>query len=192
MKIKQKTLKDLYKESWNFILESKKQIYFSIILFFLFVLVGFFLPVPAEIEKIIYEKLREIVMMFKGLNLFETTWMIFSNNLYVSFISIVFGLSLGIVPFFLTLFNGYIIGFVFSKAVSLDGALILLKTIPYGIFELSAVLVSLGLGIRIGTTIFTKEKTFDIFKKSLRVLVLFIVPLLLVAAILEGVLIFYF
>jgi len=188
---KEKTLKDIYKESWNFILESRKQIYFAIIIFFLFALFGFFVPASPDLKKIIYEKLREIMLMFEGLNVFETIWLIFSNNLYVSFISIVFGLLIGVVPLLIIIFNGYIIGFVLSEAASVGGASVLLKIIPYGIFELSAVLISIGLGLKIGKTFFTKEKTLDVFKKSLRVFVLFAVPLLFIAAIIEGIMVFY-
>ena len=188
---KEKKLSSFYKESWDFVVESRKEIYFAIIIFVLFGLLGFLVSPTEEIQKIIYEKMAEIVLMFEGLNAWQTIWTIFSNNLYVAFTSILFGLTAEIGTFFVDLFNGYIVGFVASEVVSQNGLLILWRLLPHGIFELPAIFIALGLGFRIGKSFFAKEKTFSVFKKALRVLVLILLPLLIIAAIIEGLLVFY-
>ena len=91
--------------------------------------------------------------------------------------------------------NGYILGFVMLKSVQANGALVLWKLLPHGIFELPALFISLGLGVKLGAFIFKKNKikTLKIYLfESARVFVFVILPLLFIAAIIEGSLIFLF
>jgi stage II sporulation protein M len=76
--------------------------------------------------------------------------------------------------------------------VQSSGLTSLLNLLPHGIFELPAIFISLGLGLKLGTTWFKKNiaETFrKYFWESLRVFVWIILPLLSVAAIIEGLLI---
>ena len=102
---------------------------------------------------------------------------------------------LGIYPVVATIANGFILGFVASMAVSSEGFFVLWRIFPHGIFELPAIFISFGLGLKIGTFIFQKKK-FESFKKyfmnSLKVFLFIIIPLLIIAAIIEGGLIFLF
>ena len=187
---KNKSLKELYKESFAFIKESRNCIYLAIGLFLVFALVGYFVPPTQEIEDQILALIRGLSVRFEGLNTFETIWEIFSNNLTVSFTAIIFGLAFGFMPLFVAIFNGYLVGYVANYAVSQKGILILWKLFPHGIFELPAVLIAVGLGIRVGFSIFKeKEKTFVLLKKSLQVFLLVILALLVVAAVIEGILV---
>ena len=89
--------------------------------------------------------------------------------------------------------NGYILGFVSSMSVESAGVASLGKIIPHGIFELPAIFISLGLGLKFGTFAFQKNKAKS-FKNylinSLRVFLLIVIPLLIIAGIIEGTLIF--
>ena len=89
--------------------------------------------------------------------------------------------------------NGYLVGFVASMAVGSGGVIVLWRILPHGIFELPAVFISLGLGLKFGTFIFQK-KILESFRRflwnSLRVFLLIVLPLLIIAAIIEGCLIF--
>ena len=63
----------------------------------------------------------------------------------------------------LIVFNGYVLGFVAELAVKSPknplGILILWKLVPHGIFELPAILISIGLGIKLGLyPFFVREK----------------------------------
>lgn len=189
---KEKSLREYYSESLSFIKSSKKYIFTVSLVFLLFAVVGYFVSLPTEIESLLVEKLKEMVLVFEGLNLSQTIWTIFSNNLYVSFLSIILGILFGIFPIIVSLSNGFIIGYVAHRAVSLDGILILWKLLPHGIFEIPAVIISMGIGLKLGSTLIFRTK--DIKKEgisSLLVLLLIITPLLIIAAIIEGFLVFF-
>lgn len=190
-KTKQPKMKDFYKESLQFIKESRKYIYLAGGIFLFFFLCGFFLQVPADTEKLLLDSIRQIAEKFVGLNAFETIWAIFFNNLNVSFLIILSGIFFGIIPLFMLLSNGFIVGFVAQKVVSAEGLLTLWKLLPHGIFEIPAVLISAGLGIKIGFEILSKKGSFrDNVRKSFLSFVLIVIPLLIIAAIIEGSLIF--
>ena len=188
-------LKKEYKKSWDYIKESKKFIYAIIWVFVAFALIGFFVPFPEPIVEKIFEFIRNILEQTQGMGLGELTSFIFLNNLKSSFFGLVFGLVLGIYPVLVAVVNGLLIGFVASISVAEEGISVLWRLLPHGIFELPAVFISLGLGLKFGTFIFQKNKS-ESFKKyflnSLRVFLFVVLPLLIVAAIIESVLIFYF
>lgn len=191
-KSKHKTLNELYKESFSFVKESKKYIFIITFLFLFFAVIGYFTTLPLELENLLKERLKEIAMLFEGLNLPQTIWMIFSNNIYVSFLSIVLGVLFGIFPLLTSLSNGFIIGYVANKAVSIEGILTLWKLLPHGIFELPAVIISLGIGLRLGLTLIFNNKYLR--KESLSALLVFtliVTPLLILAAVIEGFLVFF-
>lgn len=189
---KHKTLKELYKESFSFIEESKKYIFIITFLFLFFAVIGYYTILPLELENLLKERLKEIAMLFEGLNLTQTIWMIFSNNIYVSFLSIVLGVLFGIFPLLASLSNGFIIGYVANKAVSIDGVLTLWKLLPHGIFELPAVIISLGIGLRLGfTLIFNNKHLRKEILSALLVFILIATPLLIIAASIEGFLVFF-
>ena len=184
-----------YSQSWNFIKESKNFIYATILIFFITFLFGFFVSLPELITNQILEFIQELLEKTRGMSQFELTRFIFLNNLQSSFVVLVFGMVLGIYPLMATIANGFILGFVASIAVSSEGFFILWRIFPHGIFELPAIFISFGLGLKIGTFIFQKKK-FESFKKyfmnSLKVFLFIIISLLIIAAIIEGGLIFLF
>lgn len=189
---KQKTAGDFYRESFSFIRESKKYIFIVLTIFLLFLIVGYFSRLTPEMDILIKERLKEIAMLFEGLNLLQTIWMIFSNNIYVSFLSLFLGILFGVFPIITSFSNGFIIGYVLQKAISIDGILTIWKLFPHGIFELPAVIISMGIGLRLGSTlIFRFKKLRNECLKSLLVFLLIITPLLIIAAIIEGCLVFF-
>lgn len=182
-------LKKEYIKSFNYLKESKKFIFWIIAIFLFLGILGFFIPPSEEISKAIMEQLKEIVEKTQGMNAFELILFIFFNNMKTSFSGMVFGFLFGIIPLIVTLVNGYILGFVSAMSVDLDGFSSLLSLLPHGIFELPAVFISLGLGLKFGSFIFQKNalKSFnDFFWNSIRVFILIVLPLLIIAAIIEG------
>ncbi|MFW6233265.1 MAG: stage II sporulation protein M [Nanoarchaeota archaeon] len=196
MNLKNKKLNNLikkYKESFKYIKESKNYIYLIIILFILSSLIGFFMQTPSLLETKILEFIEEILTKTQGMNQLELILFIFLNNLQSTFIGILSGIFFGIIPLISSLSNGYLIGFVGEKTVNLEGIISLWRLLPHGIFELPAIFISLGLGLKIGCFIFNKNKKEYIkenIKKSLKVFFLIIIPLLVIAAIIEGSLIY--
>ena len=183
---------DQYIKSWEYILDSFKFIKIVIILFFVFALIGFLFPVPEVFAEKIFEFIKQIFEKTRDMSQFELIRFIFLNNLQVSLFSLVFGIFLGVFPILLTMMNGYLLGFVAFLSVNEGGLLVLWRIFPHGIFELPAIFISLGLGLRLGILIFKnkkprpyKEYIFD----SLRVFVFIVIPLLFFGAIIEGILI---
>lgn len=183
--------KNIYAESVKYIKESSRYILTIVIIFLFFSIVSFFITFPEAFEIALAKKLKEIVIMFEGAGLLKTIWLIFSNNLYVAFLSIILGLFLGIFPIMASISNGIMVGFVAQKATQVDSIFILWKLLPHGIFEIPAIMISMGIGLRLGINIFKKKYNLkENSMKSLLVFLLIIEPLLIIAAIIEGVLIF--
>ena len=181
-----------YKKSFSYIRESKKFIYSIILIFFIFALVGFFVPLPVEIKTQLFNYLKELLGKISGLSTFEMIKFIFLNNIQSSFFGLFLGFFFGIFSVLVSIVNGFILGFIASLTVSNGGVLSLWRIFPHGIFELPAVFISLGLGMKFGTFFFAKKpwKTFkEYFWNSIRVFLTIVLPLLIIAAIIEGVLI---
>ena len=193
MKKNKFSLKKEYKKSWNYLKESKKFIWIVIGLFLTFVLIGFFIPVPEIISKQILEFIKEILGKTESMSQGQLIKFILLNNIQSSFLGMVFGVFLGIFPVISTIANGYLLGFVANFAIQENGIFSLWRILPHGIFELPAVFISFALGLRIGASIFSKKKFRkfnETFISCLKIFVLIIIPLLIIAAIIEGTLIF--
>ena len=188
-------LKEQYRLSWNYIKESRNFIYIVVGVFFVFSLIGFFIPAPDFLSEQIWVFIQELIEKTQDMSMSELIGFIFSNNLQSSFFGMVFGVLFGIFPVVAAIANGYLLGFVGLIAVESEGFSTLFRLLPHGIFELPAVFISLGLGLKFGMFIFQKEKA-EFFRKSflnsLRVFLFIVIPLLIIAAIIEGVLIFTF
>ena len=179
-------MKEHYSKSWGYIKESKKFIFLTIILFFVFVLIGYFLRIPDFIFKQISDYINQIVSQTKGLSGIQLILFIFFNNIKSSLLGWIFGILFGIFPIFVAISNGYILGFVANQSVKLEGAIVLLTLLPHGIFELPAIFISLGMGIKLGMVMLKKEDLKYNLLNALRVFLLVIIPLLIIAAIIEG------
>ena len=182
-----------YKISFSYIKGSKNFIYSTIGIFFVFSLVGFFLPIPESIATQIINYFKELVSKTAGLSLPEMILFLFNNNSISGFMGLFFGAVFGIFPVLSSIANGFVLGFVSNTSVHQDGIFSLWRLFPHGIFELPAIFISFGLGIKLSTFILVKDKwkTFQkFFINSLSVYIFVILPLLVIAAIIEGTLIY--
>ena len=114
-------MKKEYLESWKFLKESKNYIYLITGIFFIFFLIGLFIPAPAEISEQILEFIRELIEQTKNMNWLELFTFIFLNNLKASLIGLILGIFLGILPIIFTIANGYLLGFVSSVVTKEEG-----------------------------------------------------------------------
>ena len=182
-----------YKKSWEYIKESKKFIYLIVGIFLLFFLIGFFIPTPQFFYDEIIKFIRELLTKTQDMSQLDLIGFIIYNNVQSTFFAIIFGVFFGIFPLINAVANGYVLGFVSSISVNNGGLSRLLELLPHGIFELPAVFISLGLGLKTGMFIFKEEKIKTLknyFGNSLRVFLLIVIPLLIIAGIIEGILIF--
>jgi len=189
---KEFSISQWYKESWEYIKDSKRFIYVIAGIFFLFFLIGFFIPAPESIYNGIMDFIKNLLQTTQDMSQIDMIGFIIYNNIQSTFLAIVFGVVFGIFPLMDAVANGYMLGFVSSLSVTNSGWVSLLKILPHGIFELPAVFIALGLGLRTGMFIFRKKK-LEAFKEyainSLKVFFLIVVPLLIIAGIIEGTLI---
>ena len=194
-KRKSSSLKKNYIESWNYVKDSRNFIYITIAVFLFFFLVGFFVQSPKILEEKILEFIRDLLLKTEGMSPFQLISFIFFNNLKSSFIGMLFGIIFGIFPVVTSLTNGYLLGFVAEKTVAEEGVVVLWRLFPHGIFELPALFISLGLGIKLGTFIFKRNKLETLgayISKSIKAFFFIVIPLLIIAAVIEGVLISLF
>jgi stage II sporulation protein M len=177
-----------YSKSWEYIKESKNFIWAAVIIFFAAVIIGFLFQPPSVIN-IILDYIKKVLAETEGISSYKLVSFIFFNNLQIGFMGLIYGFVLGIFPVLSIFANGYVVGYVTSFAISSAGAGSLLNLLPHGIFELPAIFISFGMGIKFGTFIFYKEKMKyfgKFFIDSLRVFVFVVLPLLIIAAIIEG------
>ncbi len=145
MKKRKKLVRDNIKESYE--KKSAKEIKAIIILFVLSIIIGaLFSDNLAYIDNI----LKDIISKTEGLTGPQLIFFIFSNNVWVSFIGLILGMFMGIFPIIAITSNGIVLGYVLNKIIAVVGPYELWKLLPHGIFELPAIFIALGMGLRLG------------------------------------------
>ena len=225
-------LKEEYKKSWNYIKESRNFIYIIIGIFFVFALIGFFIPasdvLKEQILKLIQGLIEEIQGMSQGelINFIEgilVLWRLLPHGIFelpAIFISLGLGLKLGtslisakdkgkgILAFIISFFS-----FVFISLFLISSIIIfsffwisitflsnnLILNFAQSFLFLSLILISFVLSIFLGITILSKSdkklvlnNSKKYFWNSLRVFLFIVIPLLIIAGIIEGSLMFMF
>jgi len=177
-----------YSACWKFFSESRRHMIFALGIFALFFIIGFALPIFFREE--ILDFIAKMVVTLEGKSIIGLIGFIFFNNLKASFIAIVTGIGIGIFPLVIGIINGYILGFVVRGAITEKGLFVVWQLFPHGIFELPAVILSIGIGLKIGSDLFKKDDKLKYnFKEGLRFFAFVIFPLLLIAGIIEGILV---
>lgn len=148
---------------------------------------------PGASEKLL-EMLKDTYGGITTLDPFQRMLEIFKNNVNTCFIALLGGLVIGIIPFFIVAVNGTVLGILVELFFRKQGALFVIAAIlPHGIIELPMVLISVGIGFRLGHAVFLairNQKTMHELMHELKLGVFFyikiVVPLLLVAALIES------
>ncbi len=189
---KNETLRKQFGKAFAYLRESRNYICAIALVFVCGLFIGF---AYSDSFKFLDEFLKQLVSQIKGLNLMDTILFIFRNNMTSAFFGLFLGIVLGIFPLLNVISNGIILGYV-MKVVWLDsGVSEFWRILPHGVFELPAVFISLALGLKLGMSIFSKKSRKEFFsriKNSFIIFVIVVLPLLLVAATIEGILIFLY
>ncbi len=145
---------------------------------------------PQEAEKVL-ENLAEIFSPLIKLGPFSQFLAIFFNNALTAAMTLIFGFIFGIFPLLVILSNGIILGILaFSTQDTSSWGTFIMGILPHGIIELPLIILTAGLGIKIGSLVIKKvfkkqgcikEEIFMIFTFFVKV----IIPLLLIAAAIE-------
>lgn len=180
---------NLVASSLKYIKESRFYVYAAVVLFFASTLIGFLF---SENFLFLEDFLRGLVDQTRGLSLPQLILFIFFNNVQSSLFGLFFGVFLGVFSILVVVLNGVVVGYVLERAWQFSGVSDFWRLFPHGIFELPAVFISLGLGIKLGFFIFDKAPkrafVYRIYHSAL-VFLFVVIPLLISAAIIEGILI---
>ena len=183
------SLKTQFKEAKKFVRESSKHIFISVLIFALAGIFGF---VYRSQLSIIDELLKRIILETQNLNMIETIFFILQNNLQSALFAVLFGIFFGIFPILSTLSNGTIVGYVLGKSYDLSGISEFWRLLPHGIFELPAIFISIGMGLKLGLILLKKNRTTNLknnLYKAMNAFLLIVIPLLIIASVIEGILV---
>lgn len=175
--------------SLDYVRSSMKYVYLMLFFFLLTAIIGFFFPENFTFIDLILKEIAQKAANLEGLDLIL---FIFDNNIKSAFIGMILGVLLGIFSLVNAVSNGLVLGYVFSKVWEISGFTDFWRILPHGIFELPAIFIALGLGMKLGMFIFSKNKLKELryrFWNSLVSFICIVVPLLVIAAIIEGLLI---
>ena len=166
-----------YQQIWRDLNEVRKYIFVAILIF----VAGNILAIliPSLGERVISTYL-EYFKTFENKNDLELLIAIFLKNASSALFAILFAFLFGLVPLFGAAFNGIVVGAVLNL-----NPLNFFKIIPHGIFELPASFISWGLGIWCAGGLFHSPPINFRIKRSLNIYLSIIVPLLIIAAIVE-------
>jgi len=173
------------RSSWKYILIVTGVFIFSLI-------IGLLLSLKnLGLSENYLEVLKNSFGWIKTLSPIEIVLLIFLNNAVKSLFSIVLGAGLGIIPIIFIGGNGIIIGLIVNEVSKEQGIIFVLAALlPHGIIEIPMVLISAGLGFRLGYSIYVSMKgekrdmRYEL-TESLHVFMKIIMPLLFVAAVIE-------
>ena len=171
-----------YRQIWSDLKEAKKYIFAVIVIFVAGILSAIVIPLLGErLLSLFLEYLK--TFKYGQKDFLGLLIAIFCQNALSAFFAIVFGFFFGLVPIFGAVVNGIAAGAVLNL-----NPLNFFKLLPHGIFELPAIFIAWGLGMWCAGGLFHSPRldtiTFRV-KRSLNIYLSIIVPLLIIAAIVE-------
>ena len=119
---------------------------------------------------------------------------ILSNNVLASFLFLASGIVVGLPPLLFIIVNGFFVGWVsYSVASEMGLGLVVSSLLPHGIIEIPAITLCAAMGVGLGYQLINKLRRIGGLQRyvqdSLALFVKRIVPLLIVAAVIETALI---
>lgn len=118
--------------------------------------------------------------------------MIMTNNIKVAMFAFVGGITLGILPIYLLLFNGLLVGALAAVYAQAESSYAFWAYIlPHGVIELTAIFLAGGAGLHMGYRLlvpgrYNRKHQFLIAAKDSAQLLLATLPLFVVAGLIEG------
>ena len=177
----------LFFRAKEYVFESRRFIFIVLLIFLVFVVLGFIFG--SAFSNILDPQLKKIIDETKYLEGFSLIAFIFMNNGKVALMGLFFGVVLGIFSVLSMSANGFVIGYVLKRVFDMSGITEFWRLFPHGIFELPAIFISFGLGLKLGMFIFNERKADTLKDRlflSLLAYIFVILPLLALAAIIEG------
>lgn len=147
----------------QYLFSLKKQIIIFSLFFVLFGYLGFSSSqsTPREAE-IILQQVMAMMEPIAEMPVLGQFAFILLNNSLVLFLVVIFGLIFGIFPFLVLFSNAVLLGMVaFFAKTMFSWPVFFLATMPHGVIEVPALILSCAIGYRLGITVFDR-----IFKKQ--------------------------
>ncbi|RZN38331.1 MAG: stage II sporulation protein M [Methanophagales archaeon ANME-1-THS] len=149
-----------------------------------------------EVFSVSFEWIQELSENVKDLTGSYPLWIsftaffivIFLNNAFTCFLNIITGPLMGIFPLFSAMINGGLLGWVVHE----EGLAVFGAIAPHGMFELPAYVLSVAIGLRVAREVLKRREERRLkmtVREGLWVYLALIVPLLIVAALIESALI---
>ncbi|HEY9204739.1 MAG TPA: stage II sporulation protein M [Candidatus Methanoperedens sp.] len=180
----------------DYLYSLRKYIVLATLIFIVSLIMGLMIPDPRLAED--FDMLKKLAGLIKGLEPPELQMivllsLIFFNNALKSLMAIVLGIGFGLFPLYLIIYNGKVLGFVVDIFSKQQGILFVVAAVlPHGIIEVPVVLISSGIGFRLGYVTYLSLKSGRLIegikpelKQGMKFYFRRIVPLLFVAAIIE-------
>lgn len=132
----------------------------------LFIFAGLFAFIFSSSLGFFDSLIKELIEKTQDLDGAGLTWFIFQNNVTSAFFALFLGMFFGFFPLANALINGALIGYVVAFVTRETGSLVpIWRLFPHGIFELPAIFISIGLGLRLGWRPFNTYLSF--YKKKI-------------------------
>jgi stage II sporulation protein M len=112
------------------------------------------------------------------------------SNVVGCLMASILGLALGFVPLLFAITNGLTIGMLVGSTLPKTNIFLLLAAVvPYGVFEIPAVLLSSAIGLRLGYSLIKrvmgKKGLLIEVQKGLKIFIFWVLPLIILAAIIQ-------
>ena len=161
-------------------------------IFIISVIAGLFLSLKdLGLQENYIEMFKDSFGWMKTLSPLSIMLVIFLNNAVKSLFAIVLGTGFGIVPIIFVGGNGIILGLIANEVSKQQGVIFVLAAlVPHGIIEIPMILISAGLGLRLGYFMYLslrgeRKDMRSELAGSLRIYMRLIMPLLFVSAMVE-------
>lgn len=199
MESRKEKITSFYKnEVFTTIKENKNLMLISLGLFLLGSISGFYIfkVLLNNNPEVINSFLKEFQDMFgplKEMTSLELFFTIFFINTRTSFLIMILGVFVGFFPFMSLWGNGTIVGLLYGKFIAEGGnsLVFLMGILPHGIIEIPAIIIAASQGFRLGKEIIfpppgkSRSESLRVnIKKGLKLFAI-IIPLLLIAALIE-------
>jgi len=187
------------KETKEYIISLKPYIIFSCYIFLISIILGYIFAQnnPDEIAKFL-EKIKSIFPIDEESTPFQIFLFIFENNASKIFLLLPLGIFVGIFPLFFIFTNGLVFGiFAHIASSSISWEFFILGIVPHGIIEIPILILATAISLKISKVVIRKifKKNGNIlteFSKALKFYVFILLPLILVAALIEAYITPYF
>ncbi len=189
----------MYKKLILFLRNQKNVLIFTSIIFLISFLIGILYPnIASDYQHRIVE---DLLAGAEGKRLFGLINYIFFTNLKASFLGFASGVFFCFIPLGLILVNGYLFGAVTSRVLDRGIEYFLFSVLPHGIFEIPAAIISYSMGIFLGLILIRNirgnkkellKKLSQNYKKEILIYLAIVLPLLLIAGVIEGILFKYY